>query len=154
MREILRRIGVEEVSVVPEQELPDGNFPTAPYPNPETREAFECAMRLAKEKKPDILLATDPDCDRLGVAAAVGGDYRLLTGNEVGCLLLDYILSCRKKADTLPKNPVVIKTIVTSELANRIAEKYGCDQDVLTGTNTSGADYPATGQGFRLCFRV
>lgn len=134
VREILRRIGVEEVSVVPEQELPDGNFPTAPYPNPETREAFECAMRLAKEKKPDILLATDPDCDRLGVAAAVGGDYRLLTGNEVGCLLLDYILSCRKKADTLPKNPVVIKTIVTSELANRIAEKYGCEiRDVLTG---------------------
>lgn len=135
VREILRRIGVEEVSVVPEQELPDGNFPTAPYPNPETREAFECAMRLAKEKKPDILLATDPDCDRLGVAAAaVGWDYRLLTGNEVGCLLLDYILSCRKKADTLPKNPVVIKTIVTSELANRIAEKYGCEiRDVLTG---------------------
>lgn len=135
VREILRRIGVEEVSVVPEQELPDGNFPTAPYPNPETREAFECAMRLAKEKKPDILLATDPDCDRLGVAAAaVGWDYRLLTGNEVGCLLLDYILSCRKKANTLPKNPVVIKTIVTSELANRIAEKYGCEvRDVLTG---------------------
>lgn len=135
VREILRRIGVEEVAVVPEQELPDGNFPTAPYPNPETREAFECAMRLAKEKKPDILLATDPDCDRLGVAAAaVGWDYRLLTGNEVGCLLLDYILSCRKKANTLPKNPVVIKTIVTSELANRIAEKYGCEvRDVLTG---------------------
>jgi phosphoglucomutase len=134
VREILRKIGVKDVSIVPEQELPDGNFPTAPYPNPEIRQAFEYAINLAKTVKPDILLATDPDCDRVGIAVASDGDYRLMSGNEVGCLLLDYILSCKKAAGTLPKNPVVVKTIVTSNLVNRIAEKYGCEVlDVLTG---------------------
>jgi phosphoglucomutase len=134
VREILRKIGVKDVSIVPEQELPDGNFPTAPYPNPEIRQAFEYAINLAKTVKPDILLATDPDCDRVGIAVASDGDYRLMSGNEVGCLLLDYIMSCKKAAGTLPKNPVVVKTIVTSNLVNRIAEKYGCEVlDVLTG---------------------
>lgn len=134
VREILRRIGVSEVAVVPEQELPDGRFPTAPYPNPEIRQAFECALKLAETVRPDLLLATDPDCDRVGIAVKDGDDYTLMTGNEVGCLLLDYILSCRAAAGTLPADPVVVKTIVTSDLAARIAEKYGCQLvEVLTG---------------------
>ncbi|HIW74095.1 MAG TPA: phospho-sugar mutase [Firmicutes bacterium] len=135
VREILRRIGVAKVSVVPEQEMPDGNFPTAPYPNPEIRQAFECALKLAETEKPDLLLATDPDCDRVGIAVRDGeGNYTLTTGNEVGCLLLDYILSCRAGRGELPEDPVVVKTIVTSDLAARIAEKYHCTLvEVLTG---------------------
>ena len=133
-REALRRIGVSSVTVVPEQEQPDGRFPTAPYPNPEIREAFGCALKLAEREEPDLLLATDPDCDRVGIAVKDGDDYTLMTGNEVGCLLLDYILSCRAAAGTLPADPVVVKTIVTSDLAARIAEKYGCQLvEVLTG---------------------
>lgn len=134
VRAILSRVEVEHVTVVPEQELPDGNFPTAPYPNPEIRQAFACALKLAETEKPDLLLATDPDCDRVGIAVRDGDDYTLMTGNEVGCLLLDYILSCRKAAGTLPTHPLVVKTIVTSELVARIAEKYGCELvNVLTG---------------------
>lgn len=134
VREILRRIGVQNVTVVPEQELPDGNFPTAPYPNPEIRQAFECALKLAKTVHPDILVATDPDSDRMGIAVKDGDDYQLMTGNEVGCLLLNYVLSCRSASGMLPENPVVVKTIVTSNLAARIAEKYHCRLvEVLTG---------------------
>ena len=135
VREILRRIGVDKVTVVPEQELPDGRFPTAPYPNPEIRQAFECALKLAETVRPELLLATDPDCDRVGIAVRdEGGEYVLMTGNEVGCLLLNYILSCRSAQGNLPANPVVVKTIVTSDLAARIAEKYGCTLvEVLTG---------------------
>ena len=134
VREILRRIGVSSVTVVPEQELPDGRFPTAPYPNPEIRQAFERALALAETVKPDLLLATDPDCDRVGIAVKEGDSYTLMTGNEVGCLLLDYLLSCKAAAGTLPRDPVVVKTIVTSDLAARIAKKYGCElRNVLTG---------------------
>ena len=134
VREVLRRIGVENVQVVPEQELPDGNFPTAPYPNPEIREAFGCALAMAEKEKPDLLLATDPDSDRVGIAVRGGDSYTLMSGNEVGCLLLDYILSCRQAAGTLPKDPVVIKTIVTSNMVAKIAQKYGCElRDLLTG---------------------
>ncbi len=134
VREVLHRIGVQHVTVVPEQELPDGNFPTAPYPNPEIRQAFECALEMAKELKPDLLLATDPDADRVGIAVRRGDDYVLTTGNEVGCLLLDYILSCRAAAGTLPASPVVVKTIVTSNMVAQIAKKYGCElRDLLTG---------------------
>ncbi|MBQ6706381.1 MAG: phospho-sugar mutase [Clostridia bacterium] len=134
VREVLHRIGVHQVAVVPEQELPDGNFPTAPYPNPEIRQAFECALKLAQTEQPDLLLATDPDCDRVGIAVKDGNDYTLMSGNEVGCLLLDYILSRKTEAGTLPENPVVVKTIVTTGLAARIAEKYGCEmRECLTG---------------------
>ena len=134
VREILRRIGVQRVAVVPEQELPDGDFPTAPYPNPEIREAFTCALRLAEKEQPDLLLATDPDCDRVGIAVKKGAEYVLMSGNEVGCLLLNYILSCKKAAGTLPAAPVAVKTIVTTDLAARIAAKYGCEmREVLTG---------------------
>ncbi len=134
VRAILDRIGLQQVTVVPEQELPDGNFPTAPYPNPEIRQAFECALHLAETVKPDLLLATDPDCDRVGIAVPNGDEYVLLTGNETGCLLLNYILSCRFKQGKLPANPVVVKTIVSSNLAVKIAQKYGCEvRDLLTG---------------------
>ena len=134
VRSILRKIGVKNVTVVPEQELPNGNFPTAPYPNPEIRQAFECALKLAETVKPDLLLATDPDCDRVGIAVNTGDDYKLLSGNDVGALLLDFVLSRRKANGTLPKKPIAVKTIVTTELCRKIAADYGCElRDVLTG---------------------
>ncbi len=134
VRAILSKIGATNVTVVPEQELPNGNFPTAPYPNPEIRQAFECALKLAETVKPDLLLATDPDADRVGIAVPKNGEYRLFTGNEVGALLLEYILKCRKANGTLPEKPVAVKTIVTSDVCARIAENYGCElRDVLTG---------------------
>ena len=134
VRSILRKIGVKNVTVVPEQEMPNGNFPTAPYPNPEIRQAFECALKLAETVKPDLLLATDPDCDRVGIAVNTGDDYKLLSGNDVGALLLDFVLSRRKANGTLPKKPIAVKTIVTTELCRKIAADYGCElRDVLTG---------------------
>ena len=134
VRKILTKLGVENVSVVPEQELPDGNFPTAPYPNPEIKQAFECALKLAETKNPDLLLATDPDCDRVGIAIPYDGEYKLLTGNDVGALLLDFIIDRRRANGTLPKNPIAVKTIVTTELCRKIAEDKGVQLiDVLTG---------------------
>lgn len=134
VREILKRIGLKNVTVVKEQELPDGNFPTAPYPNPEIKEAFACALKLAQTVKPDLLFATDPDCDRVGIAVPNGDDYRLFTGNEVGVMLLEYILKCKKQNGTLPQKPVAVKTIVTTEICKKIAADYGCEmRDVLTG---------------------
>lgn len=134
VRRILKKTGVTNVTVVPEQELPDGNFPTAPYPNPEIRQAFECALKLADKIKPDLLLATDPDCDRVGIAVRDGGEYKLLSGNDVGALLLDFVLARRTENGTLPKNPLAVKTIVSTELCRKIAENYGCELiDVLTG---------------------
>ncbi len=134
VRKILELIGIGNVTVVPEQELPDGNFPTAPYPNPEIRQAFERALLLAQSVKPDILLATDPDCDRVGIAIPVDGEYKLFSGNDVGALLLDYVIKRRTEAGTLPEKPVAVKTIVTSDLCARIAESYGVELvDVLTG---------------------
>ena len=136
VRAILKRIGCEHVTVVPAQESPDGNFPTCPYPNPEIRQAFEQAIALAEGMQPraDLLLATDPDCDRVGIAVLHEGEYHLLTGNDVGAMLLDYILAGRQENGTLPQNPVAVKTIVTSPLADRVASKYGCQViDVLTG---------------------
>ncbi len=134
VRSILSKIGVENVTVVPKQELPNGNFPTAPYPNPEIRQAFECALKLAETVKPDLLLATDPDCDRVGIAVNTGDDYKLLSGNDVGALLLDFVLSRRKANGTLPEKPIAVKTIVTTELCRKIAADYGCElRDVLTG---------------------
>lgn len=134
VREILKRIGIKNVTVVPEQEFPDGNFPTAPFPNPEIRQAFECAINLSKSVEADLLLATDPDCDRVGIAVKNGDDFTLMSGNEVGACLLDYILSRRKANGTLPENPVAVKTIVSTPLADKIAAKYGCKLiNVLTG---------------------
>ncbi len=134
VRAILDKIGVKNVTVVPEQELPDGNFPTVDFPNPEFRKAFECALKLAKEISPDILLATDPDADRVGAAVKLGDDYELITGNEMGVLLLDYILRRKAEKGTMPNEPVAVKSIVSTELANKVAESHGCRLiDVLTG---------------------
>lgn len=134
VREILKRIGIENVTVVPEQEYPDGNFPTCPYPNPEIKQAFECAIKLSETQPADLLLATDPDCDRVGIAVHHNGEFRLMTGNEVGAVMLEYLLSRRKELGTLPENPIAVKTIVTSELVTAIAKKYNCEIfDLLTG---------------------
>ncbi len=156
VRAILSKIGATNVTVVPEQEKPDGNFPTAPYPNPEIRQAFECALKLAETVKPDLLLATDPDADRVGIAIPNGDEYRLFSGNEVGALLLEYILKCRKANGTLPENPVAVKTIVTSDVCLKIAEDYGCElRDVLTGFKFIGeqiASLEAEGHPERYVF--
>lgn len=134
VRRILDMVDIKNVTVVKSQELPDGNFPTAPYPNPEIRQAFEEALKVANEVHPDILLATDPDSDRVGIAVNQNGEYVLMSGNEVGCLLLDYILTERKAHGTLPDRPVAVKTIVTSDLATGIAKAKGCEiRNVLTG---------------------
>ncbi len=131
----LREMGYTNITVVKEQEQPDGNFPTCPYPNPEIREAMVLGMEYAKRCRADLLLATDPDCDRVGIAVRnAAGDYQLLTGNQVGLLLLDYICAQRTKHGTMPKNPVMVKTIVTMDMAQRIAEHYGVEtRNVLTG---------------------
>ncbi|MCR5484172.1 MAG: phospho-sugar mutase [Clostridiales bacterium] len=139
VREILRRIGQKNVTVVPEQENPDGNFPTCPFPNPEIRQAFDCALKIAERDGADLLLATDPDCDRVGIAVKDKGEYKLMTGNEVGVLLTEYILSCRKKNGTLPERPVVIKSLVTTDLVGVITEKYGGEiKNLLTGFKYTG----------------
>ena len=131
----LRESGFTNITVVPEQEQPDGRFPTCPYPNPEIREAMELGIRTAKEKNADLLLATDPDCDRCGIAVKnKERDYTLLTGNETGMLLLDYVCSRRLALGRMPKDPVLVKTIVTIDMAERIAAHYGVRTvNVLTG---------------------
>ncbi len=135
VRAILKKIGVEEVVVVPEQENPDGNFPTCPYPNPEIEEALQVGLKLCQTEKPDLLLATDPDADRVGIAVPDhDGNYVLFTGNEVGGMLLEYICEERTKNGTMPKNPVAVKTIVTTDITKAICEKYGVElREVLTG---------------------
>ena len=134
VREMLRRIGLEGVGVVPEQEMPDGNFPTCPKPNPEIRQAFELALKMAESNAADLLLATDPDCDRVGIAVRENGGYKLLSGNEVGALLADYLLSSRAANGTLPEKPVIVKSFVTTNLVNAVAQSYGCEVvSLLTG---------------------
>ncbi|MCH5324367.1 MAG: phospho-sugar mutase [Eubacterium sp.] len=134
VRRILSEIGITDVTVVKEQEMPDGNFTTCPYPNPEIREALELGLKLCEEVKPDLLLATDPDSDRVGIAVPDGDGYVLFTGNEVGAMLLEYIARERIANGTMPKNPIAVKTIVTTELVRAIAAKYGVQLiDVLTG---------------------
>lgn len=135
VREILKRIGITDVTVVKEQENPDGNFTTCPYPNPEIREALQVGLSYCDKVKPDLLLATDPDCDRVGIAVPDDkGGYALFSGNEVGAMLLEYICSQRIKKGTMPKNPITVKTIVTTDIVNLIAKEYGVEViDVLTG---------------------
>lgn len=131
---ILSESGYTNITVVEEQRNPDGNFPTCPYPNPEIREAMKLGLQYCEKVGADLLLATDPDCDRCGIAVKDGDDYRLLSGNEVGVLLLDYICSQRVKHGKIPADPVFIKTIVTMDLAERIAAHYGVRTiNVLTG---------------------
>ena len=127
--------GYTNITVVKEQEQPDGTFPTCPYPNPEVRQAMELGIEYAKKNNADLLLATDPDCDRVGIAVKnTQGEYVLLSGNETGMLLLDYICSRRTQMKTMPEDPVTVKTIVTIDMAERIAAKYGVKTiNVLTG---------------------
>ena len=131
----LSESGFTNITVVPEQKEPDGNFPTCPYPNPESREAMQLGLQYCRKTGADLLLATDPDCDRCGIAVKTAdGDYRLLSGNEVGLLLLDYICAQRAAHGKLPKHPVFIKTIVTTDLSEKIAAHYGAETiNVLTG---------------------
>ena len=132
---VLEETGFTNITVVEEQRDPDGTFPTCPYPNPEIREAMELGLSYCRRTGADLLLATDPDCDRCGIAVKTSsGEYQLLTGNEVGLLLLDYICSQRVKHGRMPEHPVFVKTIVTMDLAEKIAEHYGVEtRNVLTG---------------------
>ena len=130
----LSEAGFTNITVVAEQEQPDGNFPTCPYPNPEIREAMELGLQYCEKTGADLMLATDPDADRCGIAVKDGDEYKLLTGNEVGLLLLDYICSQRIKHGMMPEHPVFVKTIVTMDLAEKIADSYGVETvNVLTG---------------------
>ena len=134
VRHVLKTAGLENISVVKEQEMPNGNFPTCPYPNPEIKEAMALGLEQAKSEKADILIATDPDCDRVGIAVKEADDYIMLTGNQVGILLVDYIAKTRKELGTLPENPILVKSIVTSSLADRVAKSHGVETvNVLTG---------------------
>ena len=132
---LLKKMGVTKVTVVPEQEKPDGLFPTCPYPNPEIREAMELGLQLVREKGADLLIGTDPDCDRMGAACPDGkGDYRLITGNEMGVLLLDYLCRFRTEKGSMPKDPVAVTTIVSTDMVTPIAEEYGVElRRTLTG---------------------
>ena len=132
---VLRDIGISDLTIVPEQEYPNGYFTTAPYPNPEIRQALEKGLELAKEEEADLMLATDPDADRVGIAMrCADGTYELVTGNEMGVLLLDYICAGRIEKGTMPKNPVAVTSIVSTPLAVRVAEHYGVElRQVLTG---------------------
>ena len=154
--DILSRNDYEKVTVVAEQQSHDGNFPTCPFPNPELPEAMELGLKYAKEKEADILLATDPDCDRVGVAVKNQDGYKLLTGNEVGILLFDYICHLKTKSGTMPQNPICVKTIVTTSLAEKIAKAYGVEMvNVLTGFKFIGekiGELEAKGEKERYIF--
>ncbi len=130
----LKENGYTQITIPKEQEMPDGNFTTCPYPNPEIREALEVGLKKAKEVGSDLLLATDPDCDRVGVAVKEGDDYQLISGNQMGILLFDYICKTYKANGTMPKNPVVGTTIVSTKMIDKIAADYGVEvRRVLTG---------------------
>ncbi|MBP5167298.1 MAG: phospho-sugar mutase [Oscillospiraceae bacterium] len=131
---ILKSIGVDDVTLVPSQEMPDGRFPTCPYPNPEEREALAEGLKSCGQCRPDLLLATDPDCDRVGTAVEDNGAYRLISGNEMGVLLFDYICRMRTGAGTMPERPVAITTVVSADMADAVAAKYGVElRRTLTG---------------------
>lgn len=154
--EVLRRIGLEDMQIVPEQAMPDGRFPTCTYPNPEKKETMALAVAMAKQSGADIVIGNDPDCDRLGVAVRTNGDYRILTGNEVGILLCDYVLSKLSETGKLPQDPVLVKTIVTTIMVDAIAKQYGAEvRDVLTGFKYIGnviAELEEKGQEQRYLF--
>lgn len=146
VRTVLGRIGVN-VAVVPAQEKPDGDFRTCEYPNPETDAALNESYKIARETHPDLILGTDPDCDRVAVAVPVEGGFRKLSGNELGCLLLDYILGTMQKAGTLPADPVAVRSIVSTPMADKIAASYGVKmRRVLTGFKYIGGEILALEQ--------
>jgi len=137
VRKVLGGLGIKNIHMVKEQELPDGNFPTCPYPNPEKREALAKGLELFREISPDLLLATDPDSDRIGIAVNAGGKELLTTGNEVGLLLFDFICNLRARSETMPENPVTVRTIVSSIMLDAIAEEY----KVAVKTTLTGFKY-------------
>ena len=154
---VLGDIGITDITIVPEQKDPDGNFPTCPYPNPEIFEALRLGLELAEKSGADLMLATDPDADRVGIAVRCkDGSYELLSGNEVGVLLLDYICKARIENGTMPKDPVMVKSIVSTPLADVVAAHYGVEcRNVLTGFKWIGdqiARLEATGQVERFIF--
>ncbi len=153
---ILKAVNITDVHVVPEQANPDGNFPTCPSPNPENRDALELGIKLCEEVHPDLLLATDPDTDRVGVAVKDGDDYQLISGNEMGVLLLDYICRMRSEFDLMPENPVAVTTIVSTSMADKVADHYGVEmRRCLTGFKYIGgiiAELEADGHPERYVF--
>ena len=154
---VLHDIGIDDITIVPEQQYPDGNFPTCPYPNPEIFEALRLGLELAKKTGADLMLATDPDADRVGIAIRCpDGSYELVTGNEVGVLLLDYIAAGRIEKGTMPKNPVAVKSLVSTPLADAVAASYGVEmRNVLTGFKWIGdqiAKLEAAGEVDRFIF--
>ena len=154
---VLHDIGIDDITIVPEQKDPDGNFPTCPYPNPEIFEALRLGLELAKKDGADLMLATDPDADRVGIAIRCpDGSYELVSGNEVGVLLLDYICQGRIEKGTMPKDPVAVKSIVSTPLADAVAKSYGVEmRNVLTGFKWIGdqiAQLESAGQVDRFIF--
>ena len=154
---ILKDIGIDDITIVPEQQYPDGNFPTCPYPNPEILEALRLGLELAEKTGADLMLATDPDADRVGIAIKCpDGTYELVSGNEVGVLLLDYICAGRIENGTMPKNAVAVKSIVSTRLADAVAKDYGVEmRNVLTGFKWIGdqiARLEAVGEEDRFLF--
>lgn len=154
---VLHDIGIDDITIVPEQQYPDGNFPTCPYPNPEIFEALRLGLELAKKSGADLMLATDPDADRVGIAIKCpDGSYELVSGNEVGVLLLDYICAGRIEKGTMPEKPVAVKSIVSTPLADAVAESYGVEmRSVLTGFKWIGdqiANLEAAGEVDRFIF--
>ena len=154
---ILHDIGIDDITIVPEQQYPDGNFPTCPYPNPEIFEALRLGLELAEKTGADLMLATDPDADRVGIAIRCpDGSYQLVSGNEVGVLLLDYICAGRIEKGTMPNNPVAVKSLVSTPLADAVAKSYGVEmRNVLTGFKWIGdqiARLEAAGEVERFIF--
>uniref|UniRef100_UPI00402A050D phospho-sugar mutase n=1 Tax=Faecousia sp. TaxID=2952921 RepID=UPI00402A050D len=154
---VLHDIGIDDITIVPEQQYPDGRFPTCPYPNPEIFEALKLGLELAEKNGADLMLATDPDADRVGIAIRCpDGSYELVSGNEVGVLLLDYICQGRIEKGTMPANPVAVKSIVSTPLADAVAKSYGVEmRNVLTGFKWIGdqiARLEAVGQVDRFIF--
>ena len=156
VRTVLERAGIANMIVVPEQELPDSSFSTCPYPNPEVPEALRLGLALCRKTGAELLIATDPDCDRIAVAVPSGADYTILTGNEAGVLLIDYIARTRKALGTLPANAIAVKSIVSSHLAQLVAEEYGITMvNVLTGFKYIGGiihELELAGQADRFVF--
>ncbi len=154
---VLKDIGIDDITIVPEQQYPDGNFPTCPYPNPEIFEALRLGLELAEKSGADLMLATDPDADRVGIAMKCpDGTYELVSGNEVGVLLLDYICAGRIETGTMPEGAVAVKSIVSTPLAKAVADNYGVElRDVLTGFKWIGdqiAGLEAAGEEERFIF--
>ena len=157
VKKLTQKLGIRNMTIVKEQEQPDGHFPTCPYPNPEIRQAMELGLQYCDRVRPDILIGTDPDCDRCGTAVPDGkGGYRLITGNEMGIILLDYICRTRKALGTMPEHPVAVTTIVSTDMATPVAAKYGVElRRTLTGFKFIGEQIgllEAAGEADRYIF--